>query len=103
MNEIHALSGSGPLLCTSADPHLRLPPYAGAAAPTRVFACLLRNFYGKDHLSIKKQVQLIQACFERYPKSIQDPTRFKKEVHTKLAVYDSLWRFFSKPSDKTRD
>ncbi len=63
-------------------------------------ACLLRHFYGQDHSSIKKQVQKIQACFKRFPKSIQDPTRFKKEVHTELAVYNSLWRFFSKPSHK---
>ena len=38
MNEIHALSGSGPppLLYSSADPHLRPSPYTGAAASSRV-------------------------------------------------------------------
>ena len=63
-------------------------------------ACLLRHFYGQDRTAIKKQVQTIQACTKRYPKSIQDPTSFRREVITKLAVYDSLWRFYSKPSDK---
>ena len=72
----------------------------GRLQASTALACLLRHFYGKDHSSIKKQVQMIQACFKRYPKSIQDPTRFKREVHTELAVYDSLWRFYSKPSDK---
>jgi len=73
----------------------------GRLQASTALACLLRHFYGKDHSSIKKQVQMIQACFKRYPKSIQDPTRFKREVHTELAVYDSLWRFIrSRPTNE---
>jgi hypothetical protein len=62
----------------------------GLLQASTVLACLLRHFYGKDHSSIKKQVQTIQTCFKRFPKSIQDPTRFKRGVLTKLAVYDNL-------------
>ncbi len=72
----------------------------GRLQASTALACLLRHFYGKDHSSIKKRVQTIQASFKRFPKSFQDPTRFQREVHTELAVYNSLWRFYSKTSDK---
>jgi hypothetical protein len=36
----------------------------GRLQASTALACLLRHCYGKDNLSIRKQVQTIQACFK---------------------------------------
>jgi hypothetical protein len=59
-----------------------------------------KAFYGQDHSSIKKQAQMIQSKFEQYSQSTHDLAKFKREVLSKITVYDSMWIYFSKPSDK---
>ncbi len=48
----------------------------------------------------KKQAQMIQSKFEQYSQSTHDLAKFKREVLSEITVYDSLWRYYSKPSDK---
>jgi hypothetical protein len=50
--------------------------------------------------SFVDQAQMIQYKFEQYSQSTHDLTKFKREVLSVITVYDSLWRYFSKPSDK---
>ena len=63
-------------------------------------ACLLRQFYGQGNTAIKNQEAVIKAYYSLYKQEIVDPLNFKKNVRTELAVYDSLFRYFSTPSDK---
>ncbi len=43
---------------------------------------------------------MIQSKFEQYSQSTNDLAKFKREVLSEITVYYSLWRYFSKPSDK---
>ncbi len=43
---------------------------------------------------------MIQSKFEQYSQSTNDLAKFKRGVLSEITVYDSLWRYFSEPSDK---
>jgi hypothetical protein len=62
-------------------------------------ACLIKNIYGQD---IAKQAKAIQTLFEEYPQHLQDLPKLKRIVLAELAIHESLWRYYSKLSDKKR-
>jgi hypothetical protein len=63
-------------------------------------ACLIRQFYGQGNTAIRKQELALKACYAAYKQEIVTPLNFRKNVRTELAVYDSVWRYYSTKSDK---
>ncbi len=43
---------------------------------------------------------MIQSKFEQYSQSTHYLATFKRKVLSEITDYNSLWRYFSKPSDK---
>jgi hypothetical protein len=62
-------------------------------------ACLKKHICGREHSSIKRQVQVIRALIKKYSQS-RDLMLFKREFLAELAMYKNLWRLFTKPMDK---
>ncbi len=62
--------------------------------------CLIKQIYGQGHSLIKKQAQMIQSKFEQYSQSTYDLAKFKREALAEITVHDSLWRYYSKLSNK---
>ena len=63
-------------------------------------ACLIRHIYGQGTTAITKQEQAIQTLCASYKQGIKDPLTFHKNVMTEWTVYDSVWQYFSTPSNK---
>ena len=62
-------------------------------------ACLIKQIFGQDHLSIKRQLQLIQAHAKQLSPAL-DMTKFKREHLGEIAIYDKLWMYYSTTVDK---
>ena len=63
-------------------------------------ACLIRHIYGQGTTAIRKQEQAIQTLCASYKQGIKDPLTFQKNVMTEWTVYDSVWQYYSTPSNK---
>jgi hypothetical protein len=70
-----------------------------SAQASIALAGLKKHFCGREHSSIKRQVQVIHAFIKKYSQS-RDLMLFKREFLAELAIFKNLWRFFSKPMDK---
>jgi hypothetical protein len=62
-------------------------------------ACLIKQIFGQDHASIKRQWQSIQAHTKQLS-AAQDLTRFKREHLGEIAIYYKLWTYYSTSVDK---
>ena len=61
-------------------------------------ACLIKQIFGQDHTSIKRQQQLIKAHAEQLSPAL-DLTKFKREHLGEIAIYDKLWMYYSTSVD----
>ena len=83
-------------LVSNAVEQRRLSDYQGSLA----LSCLIRYLYGQGTTAIVKQEKAIQELYASAEHAVKDFMTFKKNVLTEWSVYDSLWQYFSTPSQK---
>ena len=69
-----------------------------SAQASIALACLIKQIFGRENSSIKRQSQVIHALAKKYPQS-RDLALYKREFLAELAIYKNLCRFFSRPTD----
>jgi hypothetical protein len=83
-------------LASNAVEQRHLSDYQGSLA----LSCLIRYLYGQGSTAITKQENAIQELCASAEHAVKDLMTFKKNILTEWSVYDSLWQYFSTPSQK---